>query len=114
MLTEMPEYYVLDSDHCSYRAIVLSLSSKSLSDELNEIANSLYKKNISGKILLDYYHSNGNTTKRFFEIRFNGVHFELNSLKSTKVSRNIAKKIENFYHGNRALIHDSVISATQF
>ena len=85
MYCEMENFYILDSQCFSYKAVVVSTCSESLSDSFDNIANLLSEKKIAGKVLLDYFLSNNSQKKRFYEIKFNGTQFDLKSFKKTQV-----------------------------
>lgn len=111
MLKQMADYCVLDSLNTSFNAIVVSLSSESISDSFNDIANSLFEKKIVGKVLLDYYLSNRSKSKRFFEIDFDGKMFKLDSFKKAEVSSDIIKKIDIFYSKNHSIEPNNIFSS---
>lgn len=108
MYSRMKEFFILDSQDNSFKAIVLSMCSESLSDNLGNVANLLSKKKIHGKILLDYYLSNDSQTRRFYEIAFNGNDFDLTSFKKAHVSSKTKESINSFYTDSASEIINSV------
>ena len=108
MYSGMQQFFIFDSQDTSFKAIVLSTCSESLSDNLRSIANLLSEKQIHGKILLDYYLSNNSQTRRFYEIAFNGNDFDLKSFKKAHVSSKTKESINSFYTDSAAIIVNSV------
>jgi hypothetical protein len=90
-------YSIIDTDKSLYKAIVTALTSNSLSDYFSLISNELSKKEIVGKILLDYYSSTFSNSNRFFEIDFDGSTFAINTMRKTKLANTDKRYIRSLY-----------------
>ena len=102
-------FRVMESPDNDYKAIVVSLSSESLTDNMEDIKLELFSAGINGKILFDYLLSTGQNNKRFFEIEFNGD-FLIDTFHNTVVSDIIKKHLYDFYCLNYQYIANSLLS----
>ena len=109
-MNNINSYKILNSPDDNFKAIIISLTSESLSDNFDDIKSELLSNDIKGKILFDYLLSNGNNNNRFFEMDFNGE-FLLNTFNKTTVSEEIKDNLLNFYSANyRQYIANSLLS----
>lgn len=92
----MDDYYILDGS-TPYQAIILSLSSESLSDNFTNITKELKLRNIKGNILLDYYGYTQDNKNRFFEMFFDENNFIFSSFKKATVDKNTKYLINSFF-----------------
>lgn len=96
-------YRILKKNSSRFTAVVVGLSSESLTDYFAEIADSLAKINVSGKILLDYLSYNRSKKRRFCEIDFNGKAFIFSSLKRASIDEDTKIGINKLYNAEHLL-----------
>lgn len=95
MLVINLNYCIVKNINTDYIAIIVGLSRNSLTDYFDEISSDLTKKNIKGKVLLDYYNYNHSQKRRFFEADFKD-NLSVNLLRKVN-SKNLQGYINNFY-----------------
>lgn len=93
-------YCVIKSNISQYKAMVIGLSSESITDYFDEISKVLSSRHINGKILLDYYSYNRSTQRRFSEIDFDGHVFPIKTIKCINLENNLKKTVNFIYKKN--------------
>jgi len=108
-MNKFTPFKIMSSPDNSYKAIIISLNSESLTDNLDAIKSELSSAGISGKILFDYLLSTGQNNKRFFEMEFDGD-FLIKTFHKTTVNEQIIKSLTDFYSINYQYIAGSLLS----
>jgi hypothetical protein len=107
-------YYIEKTSKEPYHCIILSTSYKSPMDQLDVLERDLRKQEIKGNILFDLLLSHGNTPDRFYELSFDGVKLNLDSLRKVEsVSKEIKMISNKFYRDNQHLLKNSILANHQ-
>lgn len=101
------QYCVLKQTLFQYKAMVVGLSSESITDYFDEISYYLSQGKVRGKILLDYYSYNRSDKRRFCEIDFDGKSFPINTIKRVNIE-NCMKAYLNYIY-KEACIPDALL-----
>jgi hypothetical protein len=102
-------FKILSSPDKEFEAIVISLSSESLTDSMDQIKKELLSSGIHGKILMDYLLSTGQNNKRFFVIEFDGD-FLLETFHKITISPALKEYVSDFYSKDYMYINNSLLS----
>ena len=71
----MKQFAVFDSPSAKFSAVVISTGINVPQDELDEVAEELYRLRINGDVVFDLLTANGTKSRRFCSINFDGKNF---------------------------------------
>ena len=94
-------------------AISFSLDSSRPEDYFDSLEETLNRLNVDGEVLLDLLACNGQTSRRYFTVRFDGNHLAFNTLRVEKESSlepSVLSLCSSFYSQHVSKLHQSVLS----
>lgn len=94
-------------------AISFSLDSTRPEDYYDSLENALARLKVDGEVLLDLLACNGQTSRRFFTVHFDGQHLEFHTLRIARedvLEPSLLSLCSSFYSRNRAKLSQSVLS----
>lgn len=99
-----------------YSYIIFSLDSSRPDCYIKELESELKRKSIVGTVLLDLLLANGNSSRRFFEVTFNGKSLNWMSAKSkpqSLVDTKVMYFCHNFYFKNKEVLSNGILTAVE-
>ena len=94
-------------------AISFSLDSTRPEDYYKNLEKDLARLKIDGEVLLDLFACNGQTSRRFFTVIFDGKHLNFQTLKVAKaqaIEPSLLNFCSDFYVKNSSRLRSSVLS----
>ena len=94
-------------------AISFSLDSSRPEDYFDSLEKTLARLKVDGDVLLDLLACNGETSRRYFTVRFDGNHLAFNTLRVEKESSlepSVLNLCSSFYSKHSSNLRQSVLS----
>lgn len=109
-------FRLMKSPAQSYSFISFSLDSSRPDCYLEQLEFELKRKSIEGTVLLDLLLANGNNSRRFIEVSFNGESLNWVSAKTKSpnlLDTKIISYCQKFYNKNKDTLSNSVLTSVE-
>ena len=96
-----------------FNAVTFALDSTRPEDYYDQLEATLARLDVEGDVLLDLLACNGQTSRRFFSVRFDGQRLAFNTMRVEKEStldRAVLSLCASFYISNKQKLRQSALS----